>query len=71
MIESDPDVLRVGRKVVRVSAIAAAHWEKDKLIVHFIGGRFITLFGQAAHALWYQLEHSTVDLMTGGGGGGE
>jgi len=45
-------LVKVGGQVLNVSAVAAAHWEDERLFVHFLGGRFVTMRGDDAAVVW-------------------
>ena len=45
-----------------IDAVGGAHWESEKLIVHFNGGRFQVMSGPDARALWSILEANAVTV---------
>ncbi len=59
------DLIKVGGHMLNLAAVASAHWEKRKLFVHLIGGRFITLTGEPADLAWAELERAAC-LVVGG-----
>jgi hypothetical protein len=48
--------VKVAGHLVNVQAIASAHWEKTKLFVHLVGGRFLSFTGADAVSAWAVLE---------------
>ncbi len=70
-------LVKYQKTVVNVAGVAAAHWEHDKLFVHYIGGRFQQFSGDQAVRIWEAIEGtardllSTSDLGAGPGGGNE
>jgi hypothetical protein len=58
-------LIKVGRQVLNVDAVASAHWEKDKLFVHLVGGRFIQFKGVEAEAVWRVVEAEAVTFGPG------
>ncbi len=58
-------LIKVGRQVLNVDAIASAHWEKNKLLVHLLGGRFIQFRGEEAEAVWMVVEAEAVTFGAG------
>jgi hypothetical protein len=54
--------VRVGDHVMNLAAIADAHWERDRLFIHFDGGRFAQLEGEKATLIWKAIEEVTVEL---------
>ena len=52
----------VGRRVINLDAIAGCHWEGQKLVVHFIGGRFELLTGEAADRFFGAIVSRARDL---------
>lgn len=61
------DLVKVGESIINVDAVAGCHWEKEKLFVHFVGGRFESLKGQSADGLWSLLQGRCLDLESGEG----
>ena len=57
--------VRVGNHAMNLAAIADAHWERDRLFIHFDGGRFAQLEGEMARLIWAAVEEMTLDLQTG------
>jgi hypothetical protein len=57
--------VKVGTHVMQLGAIVDAHWERERLFVHFDGGRFAQLDGEAAELVWKAVQEMTVDLQTG------
>ncbi len=57
--------VKVGTHVMRLEAIVDAHWEGERLFVHFDGGRFAQLAGETAELVWKAVEEMTVDLKSG------
>jgi hypothetical protein len=53
------------KAVVNLDAIAGAHWEKDKLFVHYIGGRFESFLGDQADRFWKVISGRAFNLVTG------
>lgn len=63
--------VRVGNHVVNLASISAVHFEREKLFVHLVGGRFFQLSGESAKRLWEAYLRGALDLSTGelvGGG---
>lgn len=55
----------IGQHLVNTSAVAAAHWERETLYVHLVGGRFLSFKGDEARAMWQALQAGAVDLASG------
>ena len=55
----------VGAQLVNLSAIAAMHWEHEKLWVHLAGGRFTSFVGTEAKLLWEVAVGQAVELKAG------
>lgn len=58
-------MVKVRKHVVNIQAIADAHWEGEKLYLHFDGGRFATLTGTEATLIWAAILTLCLDLETG------
>lgn len=58
-------VIRVGRQVLNLQAVTAAHWDKGKLFVYLSGGRFTSFESDDAKLVWEALSRASVDLKTG------
>jgi hypothetical protein len=59
------DLVKVGEHVVNLTAIASAHWERETLWVHLVGGRFLSFRGEDGQLLWRVIQQGVVDLRTG------
>jgi hypothetical protein len=56
-------LVKIQLSVFNLDALAGCHWEKDKLFVHFIGGRFEQLVGDKADLLWEAIVGRAADLV--------
>jgi hypothetical protein len=61
-------LVRVGKHVVNLAAVASAHWEGLTLYVHLAGGRFVSFKGDDAQLIWDAVAAPAVDLRTGEAG---
>lgn len=62
---SERQTVTVGQEFLSLSAVAGAHWERDKLFVYLEGGRFMSFSGTDAHLVWSAITEGSVDLRTG------
>ncbi len=49
------DFVMVGEYAINLEQVTAAHWEKGKLFVHLVGGRFEQFKEQDAKCLWERI----------------
>lgn len=49
--------VKIGTHIVNLDAVSSVHWEQDKLYVHQVGGRFLTLGLEEGRKLWEHLEN--------------
>lgn len=61
----NPSLVKVGRHVLNLAAVASAHWERETLYVHLLGGRFVSFKGDEAQLIWQAVSAPAVDLETG------
>ncbi len=57
-------LVKYEKTIVNVAGVAAAHWERDKLFVHYIGGRFQQFSGDQAIRIWQAIEGRARDLLS-------
>lgn len=55
-------LIEIGQQVVNLAAVAGAKWERDKLFVYLVGGRFLSLQGDEARLLWEAICSNSVKL---------
>jgi hypothetical protein len=58
-------MVKVRKHVVNIQSVADAHWEGEKLYLHFDGGCFATLVGKEAELIWSAILTMALDLDTG------
>lgn len=63
--QANPELVRLGNRIVKLTAIASTHWEGERLFVYLDGGRFLQLGGDDAKRLWAVMQERSVSLRTG------
>jgi len=59
------DLVKVGGRIVKLSAVTSSHWEGEKFFVYLDGGRFFQMRGADAQLLAKAIDSRAVDLRTG------
>jgi hypothetical protein len=57
--------VRCGQSLINIASVDEAHWEREKLFIHFHGGAFQGYSGIDAKMIWSALQQRSTDLLTG------